>query len=359
MQPIRKILIASDAWHPQVNGVVRTLETTVKHLERLGCSVKIIEPGLFTNYPCPLYPEIRIAWPWRYQIAGHIEEFAPDAIHICTEAPVGHAVRQYCVSRGLGFTTSYHTKFPEYLQRMLWIPASLCYAYLRWFHNPASAMLVATESVEKELRQRGFMARTARWSRGVNLDLFHPRPRTFPEPHRPILMSVGRVSTEKGLDEFLRLKTPGTKYVVGDGPARESLQRQFPDAIFLGKLHGEELATAYANADVFVFPSKTDTFGLVILEALASGVPVAAYPAPGPIDIITDPNTGALDNDLGKAIELALQRGQRDACLALARQYTWERCTRQFLDGLTPLHPPQGRLKPELQRDPYRSPAGT
>jgi glycosyltransferase involved in cell wall biosynthesis len=334
MGPIRRILIASDAWHPQVNGVVRTLDTTIKELTRTGHTVKVIEPGLFVNLPLPLYPEIRLAWPIIWEMEDLIDAFRPDAIHICTEATIGMTVRNYCKWRNLRFTTSYHTKFPEYLQRMIGFPEFLSYSYLRWFHRRSAAIMVATPSVENELRQQGFTPPLVRWSRGVNLELFHPRPRTFPEEHRPILMSVGRVSAEKGLQDFLQLKTPGKKYVVGDGPARAALQEQYPGAVFLGKLHGEELATAYANADVFVFPSKTDTFGLVILEALASGVPVAAYPVPGPIDILTDQRAGALHEDLGTAVELALRRGRREACLALAREYTWERCTRQFAANL-------------------------
>jgi glycosyltransferase involved in cell wall biosynthesis len=225
------------------------------------------------------------------------------------------------------------------LQRWIGLPSVLTYRYLKWFHRPAAATLVATPSVEKELRRRGFISPLLRWSRGVNLDLFHPRPRTFPAAHRPIQMYVGRVSTEKNLEAFLALKTPGKKYVVGDGPARESLERRYPEALFLGKLHGVHLAEAYANADVFVFPSKTDTFGLVILEALASGVPVAAYPAPGPVDILTHPKAGALDTDLGRAIATALREGEPESCRALAREYTWEAASRQFLNHLVPCHP--------------------
>jgi glycosyltransferase involved in cell wall biosynthesis len=341
MGPIRKILIASDAWHPQVNGVVRTLDTTIKELTRTGHTIKLVEPGLFANHPLPLYPEIRLAWPVLWEVENLIDDFRPDAIHICTEATIGAAVRKYCKWRSLRFTTSYHTKFPEYLYRMIGLPEFLSYGYLRWFHRRSAAVMVATPSVEEELREQGFAPPLVRWSRGVNLELFHPRPRTFPEDHRPVLIYVGRVSAEKGLEDFLRLRTPGKKYVVGDGPARAILQEKYKGAVFLGKLHGEELAAAYANADVFVFPSKTDTFGLVVLEALASGVPVAAYPVPGPIDILTDERAGALHEDLGTAVELALRRGRREACLALARQYTWERCTRQFVRNLVPVRPPE------------------
>lgn len=333
----RKILIASDAWHPQVSGVVRTLDTTIHLLTDMGHTVRLIEPGMFANYPCPFYPEIRIAWPTTKRLYRILSDFAPDSIHIPTEATIGLWVRSYCLERGLAFTTSYHTKIPEYLSRMIWFPESASYSYLRWFHSKASTVMVATPSIEQELKAKRFRNRFARWSRGVNLDLFYPRPRTYPAEHRPVQTYVGRVSTEKGLEDFLNLKTPGKKYVVGDGPARAMLQAQFPDAVFLGKLSGEPLAEAFANSDVFVFPSKTDTFGLVILEALACGVPVAAYPAPGPIDILTDDRVGAMDDDLGKAVELALQRGQSEACVALARQYTWERCTEQFLSNLVPV----------------------
>ena len=352
---IRRVLLVSDTWRPQINGVVRTLATTIQELGRCGCAVRLLEPGRFASVACPVYPGFRLAWPVRRRLDAVLEEFDPDAIHVATEATLGLAVRLFCVGRGLRFTTSYHTKSPEYLQRMLWLPAALTYRYLRWFHRPAAATMVATPSLEQELRRRGFAGRLVRWSRGVDPDLFHPRPRTSQVGERPVLLYVGRVSVEKNLEAFLRLPGPGTKYVVGDGPARRALERAYPAARFLGALHGKRLAQAYADADVFVFPSKTDTFGLVILEALASGVPVAAYPAPGPVDILTRPGAGALDPDLGKAVASALVRGRPQECLALARDYSWATSARQFLNNLVPARPhemrPGGgsRPRPALQ----------
>jgi glycosyltransferase involved in cell wall biosynthesis len=331
---IRRILLASDTGHPEVNGVVRTLDATVRELTRAGCEVRRLEPALLPSVPCPLYPGFRLAWPGRRRLEALVEDFSPDAIHVATEAGVGLCVRAYCLARGLRFTTAFHTRSPEYLWRMACIPPDLTYRYLRWFHSRSAGMMVAVPSVEAELRRRGFGGPFRRWSRGVDLGLFHPRPRTWPAEHRPVQLYVGRVSVEKNLGAFLGLKTAGKKYVVGDGPARQSLQAQYPGAVFLGRLEGERLAEAYANADVFVFPSRTDTFGLVILEALASGVPVAAYPAPGPADILTDPRAGALHPELGQAVAAALHRGDPAACIALAAEYRWERSAQQFRDNL-------------------------
>lgn len=330
-----KIVIATDAWLPQINGVVRTLRTTVGHLTRFGHQVQVIHPGQFPRLPCAIYPEVELAVPAGFALTDMIQEFRPDAVHIATEGPVGFEARRHCQRRRLRFTTSYHTKFPEYLRALMGLPSAITYRLLRWFHGPASAVMTATPTLEQELRSRGFANRIVRWSRGVDTDLFHPRPRRFPSDQRPILMYVGRVSREKNVEAFLSLKEPGTKYVVGDGPAREELQRKYPTAVFLGPLAGEPLAEAFANADVLVFPSRTDTFGLVILEALASGVPVAAYPVPGPRDILT-PNTGALDEDLGAAVRRALREGDPEACVALAARYRWEEAARQFAANLVP-----------------------
>jgi glycosyltransferase involved in cell wall biosynthesis len=339
MAEICKVLLVSDAWHPQVNGVVRTLDMTLRELARAGCSVRLLEPGQFRSLPCPVYPGFRLAWPDTRRLEAIFREFEPDAVHVATEASLGLAVRLYAAARGLRFTTSYHTRSPEYLWRMLRLPAGLTYRYLRWFHRPAAATMVATPSIEQELRRQRFAGRLVRWSRGVDSELFHPRPHRLPGP-RPALLYVGRVSVEKNLEAFLTLRTEGTKYVVGDGPALAVLQARYPAACFLGQLRGEELARVYAGADVFVFPSRTDTFGLVILEALASGVPVAAYPVPGPADILTSPGAGALDPDLGWAVTTALHRRNRDACVALAREYTWENSARQFRANLVPARPP-------------------
>jgi glycosyltransferase involved in cell wall biosynthesis len=336
MTSIRKVLLVSDAWHPQVNGVVRTLDMTVRELARAGCTARLLEPCHFRSLPCPVYPGFRLAWPNDRQLDAIFRDFEPDAVHVATEASLGLAVRLYCTARGLRFTTSFHTRSPEYLWRMLRLPAGLTYRYLRWFHRPAAATMVATPSIEEDLRRRGFTGRLVRWSRGVDTDLFHPRPDRLPGP-RPVLLYVGRVSVEKNLDAFLSLPGEGTKYVVGEGPALAALQSKYPSACFLGQLRGEPLARVYAGADVFVFPSRTDTFGLVILEALASGVPVAAYPSPGPVDILTRPDVGALDDDLAWAVTVALQRGDRAACVELARAYTWENCAAQFHANLVAL----------------------
>lgn len=331
-----RILLATDAWHPQVNGVVRTWTTSIERLRSLGHQVEVIEPNQFPGMPCPLYPEIRLCLPFQKRIVRQINGFKPDVIHIATEGPIGLAVRLYCGRRQLRFTTSYHTKFPEYLQRMLFLPASLSYRFMRWFHGGSSAIMVATPSLEAELRGRGFTPPIQRWSRGVDLDLFHPRDKTlFPWP-RPILLYVGRVSKEKSIEDFLKLKNPGTKVIVGDGPIRERLEKQYPEARFLGYRKGQPLAECYANSDLFVFPSRTDTFGLVTIEALASGVPVAAYPVVGPIDIITHAKTGALDEDLGKAVERALTEADPAECIRVGRQYTWENCTNQLLSNFVP-----------------------
>jgi len=326
-----RILLATDAWHPQVNGVVRTWTTSLEYLRKLGHETEVIEPNQFAGLPCPLYPEIRLCMPGVRGIVAKINSFAPDVIHIATEGPIGMAVRLYCCRRRLSFTTSYHTKFPEYIQRMIGLPVGLSYGFMRWFHSASSAIMVATPSLERELKARRFDPPTVSWSRGVDLDLFHPRPKTLFDMPRPILLYVGRVSKEKSIEDFLRLKTAGTKVIVGDGPIRERLEKQYPDARFLGYRKGAALAECYANADLFVFPSVTDTFGLVMIEALASGLPVAAYPVVGPIDIITHSKIGALDTDLGNAVEKALSVGDPAECVRVGRQYTWESCTSQLL----------------------------
>jgi glycosyltransferase involved in cell wall biosynthesis len=331
-----RILLATDAWRPQVNGVVRTLETSIHHLRARGHEVAVIHPGLFATIRNPLYPEIRLAWPGRRLVTRLVREFQPDVVHVATEGPVGLVVRALCLRNRWRFTTSYHSKFPEYLQELARVPIRWSYAFLRWFHAPSAAVMVSTPSLEAELAGRGFR-NLRRWSRGVDLGLFYPRPKTWAHYPRPVLLYAGRVSKEKSVDEFLSVRHPGTKIVVGDGPAREGLQKAFPDAVFLGYRKGEALAEAYANADVFVFPSKTDTFGLVLIEALASGIPVAAYPVVGPIDIVTEPGTGALDSDLGRAIERALATGDSEACVRHARTFTWERSTDQLVANFVPV----------------------
>jgi glycosyltransferase involved in cell wall biosynthesis len=326
--PLR-ILLATDAWRPQVNGVVRTWEASIARLRERGHSVAVIEPGMFPNIAAPLYREIRLAIPSRRVVAGCFREFRPDVIHIATEGPVGLAVRGHCLRNRVPFTTSYHSNFPEFLEHLVRFPARFSYRYMRWFHSPSRCVLVSTPTLERDLKARGF-GRIARWSRGVDLSLFYPRPKTVDYP-RPVQLYVGRVSKEKSVEAFLAADTPGTKVVVGDGPIREQLQRTFPKAVFLGYRRGNSLAEAYANADVFVFPSKTDTFGLVMIEAMACGVPVAAHPVIGPVDVVTAPGVGCLHDDLSTAIKLALLSGNADACVKHASQFNWDRCTDQLL----------------------------
>ncbi|MGF1593898.1 MAG: glycosyltransferase family 4 protein [Kiloniellaceae bacterium] len=330
-----KILLASDAWAPQVNGVVRTLERVRAELEARGHVFEAICPAQFRNLPCPSYPEIPLAILPGIGLAERIESAAPDAIHIATEGPIGLAVRNYCVKHGLTFTTSYHTRFPEYLSARVPVPVSWGYAFMRWFHGPSRAIMVATGSMRRELEARGF-ENLVDWTRGVDTALFRPDvPKVLDLP-RPIHLYVGRVAVEKNIRAFLDLSLPGSKVVVGDGPQRAALQAEFPKAIFTGAKHGEELAACYASADVFVFPSRTDTFGLVVLEALASGLPVAAYPVPGPLDIVDGVGVGALNEDLGQAVASAIAL-PREACRAHALTYSWSACAERFLENLSPL----------------------
>ncbi len=330
-----RILIVSDAWEPQVNGVVRTLRTTRDTLIAEGHDAEIIGPDRFRSIPCPTYPEIRLALGVRRKLPKMIDEFAPDAIHIATEGPLGWSARRYCLKRGHEFTTSFHTMFPDYLRLRTGIPVSWTFAMLRRFHNHSDAVMVATDSVERELKARGF-EHLVRWTRGVDVDHFHPRDKDFLDGPRPIQLYVGRVAVEKNIEAFLALPNPGTKYIVGDGPQLTTLQGRFPEVRFVGAKHGEELARHYAAADVFVFPSRTDTFGLVMLEALACGVPVAAYPVQGPVDVLTGSGVGALDEDLSLAVEEALKISSQD-CRSFALAHAWPVSVRQFLSHLHPI----------------------
>lgn len=332
-----RIVIATDAWHPQVSGVVRTLDTTSRVLREWDHDVDVIEPSSYLSFPVPFYPEIPFALPRPGKVFERIRKFRPDHIHISTEGPLGLSVRRYCRKRNWRFTTSYHTRFPEYLQHLVGVPEVITYKFLKWFHGGSSSMMVATPSLERELQERRFTPPIRRWSRGVDLGIFRPRPKLDSGYKRPVLLYVGRVSHEKGIDDFLGIDIPGTKFVVGDGPARAALERQYPTAVFFGYRKGQELGEIYAAADLFVFPSKTDTFGVVVIEALASGLPVAAYPVTGPLDIITNDRLGALDDDLGKAVARALETADPKDCVAEGRLYTWENCTRQFLDNLVPI----------------------
>jgi len=337
-----RIAIVSDAWAPQVNGVVRTLATTIDQLAARGHAVERITPEGFRTFPCPSYPDIRLAISCKSEVARRLEQAAPDAIHIATEGPLGWAARRWCLDRGQPFTTSFHTRFPDYVAMRTGLPPALFWPLFRRFHAPAARIMVATPSLAAELAGQG-LGQTHRWSRGVDLGLFSPaapRLAAMAGLRRPIQLYVGRVAIEKNITAFLDASVGGTKIVVGDGPARAQLEQTYSGAHFLGALHGAELASAYASADVFVFPSRTDTFGLVMVEALASGVPVAAFPVPGPRDVIGLDGCGrggrpigALDEDLGLAIERALLL-RRDACTTEGRLYTWKACTDQFLAGL-------------------------
>lgn len=326
------IVIATDAWFPQINGVVTTLDHTEHELRAAGHEVTLLTPQGFSTVPCPTYPEIRLAlFPGR-RIRTALDRLAPDAVHIATEGPLGLAVRRWCVRRGFPFTTSFHTQFPEYLKLRTGIPLRAGYALSRWFHKPADATLVPTESVRRHLEQRGF-GNLRLWSRGVDTELYRPRPRSILDRPRPIFMYVGRVAVEKNIEAFLNLRLPGTRYVVGGGPDLDMLRRRYPRAVFTGFKTGEELAQCFAAADVFVFPSRTDTFGLVLIEALACGVPVAAFPVQGPRDIIENGVTGILDDNLEQAALAALSLDPQ-RCRQAALRYTWGACTRQFLDAL-------------------------
>ena len=330
-----RLLMVSDAWTPQVNGVVRTLAAVANELRAAGDVVEVIGPDRFPTMPMPSYPEIRLALLPRLRLAKMVDAFGPTAIDIATEGPLGWAMRRLCIRRGWPFTTSFHTRFPEYLQARTRLPPRLAWAVLRRFHNAAAGTFAATASLQEELRGRGF-THVLPWTRGVDLALFSQGPvDDFAELPRPIFLYAGRVAVEKNIEAFLNLDLPGTKVVVGDGPQRAELQRRFPAAHFAGWRIGEELARAYRAADVFVFPSRTDTFGLVLLEALASGVPVAAYPVPGPIDVLDGAAVGVLDEDLAGAVRRALEIPP-DRCRAFALGYSWQASSQQFLDNLRP-----------------------
>jgi len=326
-----RILIATDAWHPQVNGVVRTLIMTAEAAKALGADVTFLTPQSFRTFAMPSYPDLRLALPYRAKIARLIREARPDSIHIATEGPIGLLVRRYCRKHRLPFTTSFHTRFPEYVSARLPVRESWIWAALRRFHRGSAAVMAATPALANELRARGFR-NVVLWPRGVDPSLFFPRAADLGLP-RPVFLCVGRVAVEKNLGAFLDLDLPGTKVIVGDGPARASLVRKYPNGVFLGAKQGEELAKIYAAADVFVFPSKTDTFGLVLLEALASGVPVAAFPVTGPRDVLGAAPVGALNDDLRLACLDALRISPQD-CLEFAAGHTWEASARAFIENM-------------------------
>jgi len=324
-----KVLVATDAWRPQVNGVVRTLGSLARAAAKLGVEIEFLSPDGFWTFPVPTYPGLRLALPRRKGIAARIEAANADAIHVATEGPIGHAVRAYCIRNGRPFTTSYTTRFPEYISARSPIPQQWVYNVLRRFHAAATVTMVATPSLMNELAERGF-DNLGMWTRGVDVDLFRPDRAIDLDFPRPIFMTVGRVAVEKNLPAFLSLDLPGSKVVIGAGPQEAELKRRFPGTKFLGQLDNGILAAHLAAADVFVFPSRTDTFGVVQLEALASGVPIAAFPVTGPKDVIGNNPIGVLGEDLRAACMQALWIS-RESCREFALRYSWENSARQFI----------------------------
>jgi glycosyltransferase involved in cell wall biosynthesis len=327
-----RILIATDAWHPQVNGVVRTLRSLAEAVEALGASISFLTPERMRTVALPSYPSIRLALPPPGEVARRIEAIGPDVVHIATEGPIGHLARRHCLRTGRRFTTSFHTRLADYAAARWPIPADVTWSWLRWFHNAGATTMAATPSLVSELQGRGFR-KVMRWPRGVDVALFRPRPGCDLGLPRPVFLSVGRVAVEKNLEAFLALDLPGSKVVVGDGPARAALAQRHPEVKFLGERHGEALAEVYAAADVFVFPSRTDTFGLVLLEALASGLPVAGFPVAATRDVVGDAPVAVLDADL-RAACLAAMTIAPDPCRAYAMTLTWEESARRFLANL-------------------------
>jgi glycosyltransferase involved in cell wall biosynthesis len=332
-----RILIVSDAWLPQVNGVVRTLQTVTAELHAMGHTVEVLGPDRFITLPCPTYPDIRLSVLPRRRLNRLIEAFAPDALHIATEGPLGLSARAWARRRGCAFTTAFHTRFPEYVNARIGLPTPWLYAWLRRFHNAGQGTMVATASLREELAGRGFTG-IREWSRGVDLALFRPAPAIDWGLPRPVFAYVGRVAVEKNIRAFLDLDLPGSKVVVGGGPQLASLKRNYPGVLFTGPKYGEELAAAYAGSDVFVFPSRTDTFGLVLLESLACGTPVAAFDVTGPRDVLAGAagHIGAVGPDLRQAALDALQ-ADREACRAHAERFSWRACAEAFLSHLVPL----------------------
>jgi 1,2-diacylglycerol 3-alpha-glucosyltransferase/glucuronosyltransferase len=341
-----KILVATDAWRPQVNGVVRTYERLREEAAPLDAEIIFLTPGEFTTVPCPTYPEIRLSLPGYGYIGRRMREIEPDAVHIATEGPLGWMTRSHCLRKGIPFTTSFHTRFPDYISSRFYLPESWVWSVLRPFHNAGAGIMVATPSLARELEDRGFQ-RIMAWTRGVDTELFAPRPvRRFGDDE-PVFLYVGRVAIEKNIDAFLNADLPGKKVVVGDGPQLLELKQRFPEVTFTGKRTGEDLAECFASADVFVMPSRTETFGIVILEAMASGLPVAAFPVTGPIDLITPGKTGIMSEDLAQAAKDALQLS-RDGVREKALEYSWEAAARLFVSNIeSALFAKQGRKVPK------------
>lgn len=340
-----KILIVSDAWHPQINGVVRTYENLSEQLTSMGHDIKVIGPRDFPwRIPTPGYPEIKLAILPYHRMKKMIEDYQPERIHISTEGPIGTASRKYCLKNDIPFSTSYHTQFPDYLAKrlskllpFLYKPVhKIAVDIMRNFHAPSKVMMVATQSLEDTLNEWGFKTPKHRLTRGANLDLFYPGENTvYKDLKKPIAIYVGRIAIEKSIEDFLSMEWEGSKVVVGHGPSEEELKEQYPDAVFVGSKTGEDLGAHYRSADVFVFPSRTDTFGMVLIEALASGLPVAAYDVTGPKDIITEDYLGILDEDLGKAAKQALNQGtKKQRADHVKNYYTWENVAKQYMDAL-------------------------
>ena len=332
-----KIMIVTDAWDPQVNGVVRTLKNTTRELTELGHRVDLLTPLEFHTVPCPTYPEIRLSLFPGQRVRERIDTFAPDALHIATEGPLGMAARRYAKRQGLPYTSAYHTRFPEYVQARFGIPLSATYKFLHWFHGPSQAVMAPTPVVKQDLEKFGF-TNVVLWTRGVDLDIFHRQESKVLNTARPIFLYVGRVAIEKNVEAFLKLDLPGSKWVAGEGPQLAELKSRYPEANYLGVLSQAELAKVYAAADVFVFPSRTDTFGLVLLEALACGLPVAAYPVTGPVDVLGDGGAGAMHEDLREACLDALKIDRAHA-RAWAERFSWRAASEQFASHLRPLTP--------------------
>ena len=363
-----RILLATDAWEPQVNGVVRTLTRITAELRAMGDQVEVISPDQFPTFPLPTYPEIKLAVGAYEKVQERFKSFEPEAIHIATEGPIGLAARRICLEWKLPFTTSYHTRFPEYISARLPLPLAAGYAYMKWFHKPSGRLMVATPTLQDELGRHGFR-NLSRWSRGVDTETFHPKHPTDPDVYaglaRPIFLNVGRVAVEKNIEAFVSLDLPGTRVVVGDGPQREDLTAKYPQVVFTGAKFGDELAAYFAGADVFVFPSLTDTFGLVLLEAMACGVPVAAFSAPGPIDIIPGSGAGVLAPGQSgglKEAALACLDLDHEAVRAYAEQFSWRSCAEEFRRNLQPYPEPEKsrfwrrlRRLARLRRGPRRT----
>ena len=347
-----KIMIVTDAWMPQVNGVVRTLRATARELQDMGHAVEFLTPREFATLPCPTYPDIRLSLLPGRRVARRLTDFDPDAVHIATEGPLGMAARRFALTRGLPFTTAYHTRFPEYVRARVGVPLTRTYAFLRWFHGPAACVMAPTQVVKQDLESHGF-TNVVLWSRGVDLEVFKPQDGGRLASQPPIFLYVGRVAVEKNIEAFLDLELPDSKWVVGEGPALEGIRARYPHVNYLGVLDQHELAKVYASADVFVFPSKTDTFGLVLLEAMACGLPVAAYPVTGPLDVIGNAKAaGVMHDDLRTACLEAVKLRREDA-VDHARKFSWRAATEQFLAHLHPR--PRGTGQPSALANASRA----